>query len=54
MLQAGSMEQSERTASFTLHNENPDRTEAQQRNPEGNLGGHSGGNPEGNPAAERK
>jgi hypothetical protein len=36
------MEQSERTASFTLRNENPDRMGAQQRNPEGN------------PAAERK
>jgi hypothetical protein len=40
------MEQSERTASFTLRNENPGRVGAQQRNPEGNL--------EGNPAAERK
>ena len=53
-LQVGSIEQSERTALFTLRNENPDRMEAQQRNPEGNRGGNSGGNPEGNPAAERK
>ncbi len=53
-LQVGSMEQSERTASFTLRNENPDRTGVQQRNPESNPVGNPGGNPEGYPAAEQK
>ena len=35
MLEVGSIEQSECTASFTLRSENPDRTGVQQRNPEG-------------------
>jgi hypothetical protein len=54
MLQVGSMEQSECTASFTLRNENPDRMGAQQRNPESNPVGNPWGNPEGYPAAEQK
>ena len=36
------MEQIEHTASFTLRNENPDRMEAQQRNPESNPAGNPG------------
>ncbi len=53
-LQVGLIEQSERTASFTLRSENPDRTGVQQRNPESNPVGNPGGNPEGYPAAEHK
>jgi hypothetical protein len=41
-LQVGSIEQSERTASFTLRNENPDRMGAQQLNPESNPAGNPG------------
>ena len=52
MLEVGSIEQSECTASFTLRSENPDRTGVQQRNPESNPAGNPGGNPEGYPAAE--
>ena len=54
MLEVGSIEQSECTASFTLRSENPDRTGVQQRNPESNPAGNPGGNPEGYPAAEQK
>ena len=53
MLEVGSIEQSERTALFTLRSENPDRTGAQQRSPESNPAGNPGGNPEGYPAAEQ-
>ena len=41
-LQVGSIEQSERTASFTLRSENPVRMGAQQRNPESNPAGNPG------------
>ena len=54
MLEVGSIEQSERTVSFTLRSENPDRMGVQQRNPESNPAGNPGGNPEGSPAAEQK